>query len=188
MNGIASWIASGATMIAAMMTAANLGARITGIGFVIMALGSVAWVWDGVSTGQTSLIVTNAFLTLVNLAGVWRWLIRQDRYETGGKSAKSNSQKSSGPTVFTASGLANMRVVDDTGADIGTTVEGLIECGDGTISYVVISSKDGSAGEQLRGVPRDALEFKTTEISLRFARAAFDALTPLPSGDWPAHA
>jgi hypothetical protein len=70
----AGWIAPIATMIAAIMTAANLGARITGWGFVVFAIGSIAWTAVGLSSGQTNLVATNAFLTLVNLVGIWRWL------------------------------------------------------------------------------------------------------------------
>ena len=40
---VIEWLAAGATMIAALMTAANLGARITGWGFAMFALGSGAW-------------------------------------------------------------------------------------------------------------------------------------------------
>ncbi|MEK7456583.1 MAG: hypothetical protein AABZ76_16905 [Pseudomonadota bacterium] len=43
MEDLAGWIAPAATMIAAMMTAANLGARVTGWGFGVFTLGSIAW-------------------------------------------------------------------------------------------------------------------------------------------------
>lgn len=70
LEDIAGWIAPIATMIAAMMTAANLGARVTGWGFVVFTVGSIAWSLVGISTGQTNLLATNAFLTIVNLVGV----------------------------------------------------------------------------------------------------------------------
>ena len=86
-------------------------------------------------------------------------------------------------------GLAGMPVVDNRGETIGKTVEGLIECSNGTISYVVIASTgDGKAGEELRAAPRNALNLKTDGITLTIERAAFEALAPLPSGDWPARA
>ncbi len=77
MAEIAGWIAPAATMIAAMMTAANLGARVTGWGFVVFSFGSVAWTTVGLTSGQTNLVLSNAFLTIVNLVGIWRWLGRQ---------------------------------------------------------------------------------------------------------------
>ena len=43
LEDLAGWIAPAATMIAAMMTAANLGARVTGWGFGVFTLGSIAW-------------------------------------------------------------------------------------------------------------------------------------------------
>ncbi len=74
MEDIASWVAPGATMIAAMMTAANLGPRVTGWGFVVFAFGSVCWSLVAAVTGQTGLLMTNIFLTGVNISGAWRWL------------------------------------------------------------------------------------------------------------------
>ena len=97
-------------MIAAMMTAANLGARVTGWGFVVFTAGSIAWSIVGISSGQTNLVATNGFLTLVNLVGVWRWLGRQRAYEDGGKSATQASRRSAYPTLFTATGVAGLPV------------------------------------------------------------------------------
>jgi DNA-binding transcriptional LysR family regulator len=64
---IAAWVAPAATMIAALMTAANLGARLTGWGFVVFTLGSICWSWVGYSSGQSNLLASNSFLTLINL-------------------------------------------------------------------------------------------------------------------------
>ncbi len=43
MESIATWLAPIATTIAALMTASNLGTRITGWGFVVFTVGSLAW-------------------------------------------------------------------------------------------------------------------------------------------------
>ena len=99
MSDIAAWAAPAATMLAAMMTAANLGARLTGAGFVVFTAGSLLWLYIGISNGQTGLLVTNGFLTLVNLVGVWRWLGRQWKYEDGAQSAIDISQKRPGPIL-----------------------------------------------------------------------------------------
>ncbi|CAM4265000.1 PRC-barrel [Novosphingobium lubricantis] len=93
MEDIAGWIASIATMIAAMMTAANLGAKVTGSGFLVFTIGSICWSLVGLSTGQTNLLATNGFLTVVNMVGAWRWLGEQRRYEEGGKSADRASRR-----------------------------------------------------------------------------------------------
>ena len=52
MLAIAGWIAPAATTIAAIMTAANLGSRVTGWGFAVFSVGALAWIAVGASTGQ----------------------------------------------------------------------------------------------------------------------------------------
>jgi hypothetical protein len=173
-------------MIAAMMTAANLGARVTGWGFVVFTVGSLCWTAIGFSSGQTNLLASNGFLTLVNLIGIWRWLGRQRAYQDGGKSAEAKSRASSAPTLFTATGVTGMAVEDERGAPIGKAVEALIECNSGCISYVVVStSKAVGLDEDLRPVPREAIRFGCERLVLTIDRRAYDAIVPLPPGEWP---
>ena len=187
MTDIAGWIAPIATMIAAMMTAANLGARVTGWGFVVFTLGSVCWSIVGLSTGQTNLVATNVFLTLVNFVGIWRWLGRQRAYEDGGEAAKTKSRRSAVPSLFTATGIAGMSVKDADGDDIGKAVEALIECDTGAVGYVVVATGGlGGIAEELRPVPRDRLTFGCDHLEIGMSRRAFDALALLAAGDWPA--
>lgn len=186
---IAGWVAPIATMIAAMMTAANLGARITGWGFVVFTLGSICWSIVGIASGQTNLVATNLFLTLVNLVGIWRWLGRQRAYEDGAKAATQASRRSSGPSLFTATGLAGMPVVDRGGEAIGSTVEALIECASGGVNYVVVASRGvGGIDERLRAVPRARIAFACDRIAVDMSRRDFEALPELETGDWPARA
>lgn len=189
MEEIAGWVAPIATMIAAMMTAANLGARLTGWGFVVFTFGSIAWTTVGFTSGQTNLVASNAFLTLVNLVGIWRWLGKQAVYEDGAKSAQAESRRSTSSTLFTATGIGGMTVVDEEGQQIGHAVEALIECATSAVSYVVVAS-GGVAGvdERLRAVPRQQLNFECDQLSLRIDRKAFDALPVLDAGHWPAEA
>lgn len=174
-------------MIAAMMTAANLGARLTGWGFVVFTIGSVCWVTIGLSSGQANLLASNAFLTLINLVGIWRWLGRQALYEDGGNTAKARSRRASVPTLFTATGIAGMPLVDADGQPLGKAIEALVECGSGTVSYVVVATS-GVAGlqEQLRAVPREALDFACDRLTLALSLGTFEALPLLDGGDWPA--
>lgn len=186
MNELAGWIAPTATMIAAMMTAANLGARVTGCGFVVFTLGSICWTLVGMGSGQTNLIAANGFLTFVNLVGIWRWLGRQRAYEDGGKSAEIKSRKSSVPTLFTATGIAGLPVFNADGQAMGKAVEALIECRSGEVSYVVVATaKAGGLGEDLRAVPRMAIRFRCDTLVVDLDADAFAALVPLESGDWP---
>ncbi|ODP38954.1 photosystem reaction center subunit H [Sphingomonas turrisvirgatae] len=186
LNEVAGWIAPIATVIAAMMTAANLGARVTGWGFVVFTIGSLCWSWIGVSSGQTNLLATNLFLTLVNVVGIWRWLGRQRGYEDGGKSAEVASRRSSVPSLFTATGIPGTSVVDAQGETIGKAVEALVECGTGTVSYVVVAQRTAAVAEVLRAVPYAQLSFACDRLTFKPGCAAFEALPPLTDGDWPA--
>jgi len=173
-------------MIAAMMTAANLGARVTGWGFVVFTIGSLCWTAIGFSSGQTNLLASNGFLTLVNLVGIWRWLVRQRAYQDGGKSAEAKSRASAAPTLFTATGVTGMTVEDEKGSPVGHAVEALIECQSGYISYVVVSTSNAvGLDEDLRPVPRDAIRFSCERLVLTIDRQAYDAIVPLPPGEWP---
>ena len=186
---IAGWVAPVATMIAAMMTAANLGARVTGWGFVVFVAGSICWSVVGLTSGQTNLVATNVFLTLVNLIGVWRWLGKQRAYEDGGKSAERASRRSAVPSLITATGISGMPVEDETGKSIGKGVEALIECKSGCVSYIVLASGGlGGVDEQLRAVPISSVQFTSGKLKLRISEPEFLDLAPLAAGDWPADA
>jgi len=91
MEQAANWIAPIATTIAAIMVAANLGTRLTGYGFIVFSVGSVAWAAVGLATGQMNLVWQNAILLVINLIGVWRWLGLRRRYEKGAQVATEQS-------------------------------------------------------------------------------------------------
>jgi sporulation protein YlmC with PRC-barrel domain len=187
LESAAGWIAPVATMIAAMMTAANLGARITGWGFVIFTVGSIAWSTVGLASGQTNLLATNGFLTVVNLVGVWRWLGKQRAYEDGGKSATEASRRSAYPTLFTATSIAGMPVITNDGEEVGNAVEALVTCEDGSVNYVVIASSGiGGVGEELRAVPRKDVTFSCDSLKLKYTLQWYTKLPVLAEGDWPA--
>jgi uncharacterized membrane protein YphA (DoxX/SURF4 family) len=91
MEQIANWVAPIATTVAAIMVAANLGTRITGYGFIVFSLGSIAWMVIGWFTDQPNLLWQNAFLLVVNVVGIWRWLGLRARYEKGAQVATEQS-------------------------------------------------------------------------------------------------
>ncbi|MDT7933113.1 MAG: hypothetical protein RQ833_00720 [Sphingomonadaceae bacterium] len=91
MHEAANWIAPVMTTAAAIIVALNLGARITGYGFIAFAIGSVAWMAVGWFTGQTNLLWQNAVLLAVNLIGVWRWLGLRARYDKAAEAATAGS-------------------------------------------------------------------------------------------------
>ena len=188
-SDMAGWIAPTATIIAAMMTAANLGARVTGWGFIVFTIGSIGWTIVGATSGQTNLIASNGFLTLVNGIGIWRWLGRQAVYEDGARSATAASRRSNEPTLFSGTGIASMPVYASDGSSLGKAVEALIECRTGTVSYIVVATSMAiGADEKLRAVSRDSVAFNCDSLTLQLTPDEFEALDVLKSDAWPASA
>lgn len=187
MEQAAGWIASAATMIAAMMTASNLGTRVTGWGFVVFTVGSAAWVTTAVYSGQTSLLVTNAFLLLVNMVGVWRWLGRQARYEDGGAAAERRSEREPVPELFALSRLAGADLVGAGGARMGRIVDAMARRDNGRPEYLVVAVGGvGGVGEQLFALNPALLRFgEGGEVSMA---GLHDPASQLPQlgESWPA--
>ena len=71
---ILRWTASITGMIAAIMVAANVSARVSGFGFVIFSVSSVIWIATSVLSGNNPLAVQNVVLLGINLFGVYRYL------------------------------------------------------------------------------------------------------------------
>jgi hypothetical protein len=177
-SDIAGWIAPAATAIAALMTAANLGTRVTGWGFVVFTIGSIGWSIVGVTSGQDNLLATNAFLTLVNMLGVWRWLGRQARYEDGGQAAvDASEQEPTVPTLAAASHLIGLPARLADGSQAGTVVEMMIECARARMVYIVVAVGGvGGIGEKLSAINRDRVTLCGDHVELSIDRAMLDAL------------
>jgi sporulation protein YlmC with PRC-barrel domain len=182
----ASWTAAAATIIAAVIVAANLGSRITGWGFVVFTFGSLAWMLNAAGTGQTSLLLTNGLLTVINLAGIWRWLGRQARYEQRGADAARRSRRRRVPTLFALDQLGGAAITDSKGEKLGTVVDAMLRCSDGGLAYLVISDR-GLAGvnETLRALDPRQLRFDQDTIHATISRERFTALAPLKDDAWP---
>lgn len=187
MTDILNWVAPAATIIAAMMTAANLGARITGWGFAIFLVGSLAWTAIGATTGQGSLIYANAFLILVNAVGVWRWLGRQAQYEDGSADATRRSARANVPTLFSFGDLIGSDVLDRNGNAIGAVVDVMGDSKAKDIAYLVVREGGvGGVGERLHAVSVSALEFSDGKIRAGFDGDELTGLHDLKPGEWPA--
>ena len=91
MEQAANWVAPVATTIAAIMVAANLGSRLTGYGFIVFSVGSIAWMAVGWFNDQMNLVWQNVVLLGVNCVGIWRWLGLRARYEKGAQVATEQS-------------------------------------------------------------------------------------------------
>ena len=75
MNGPLEWIAAIGTMIAAGLIAADLGRKVTGWGFVLFCAVAVTWIVSGLTSGAMPIAAMNAILLLINLWGVWQYLL-----------------------------------------------------------------------------------------------------------------
>lgn len=74
---IVKWAASLSGMVAAFMVSLDNGRRVTGWGFVLFVLSSIAWIVSGLIDTESALTAQNAVLLAINLFGVYRYLIRK---------------------------------------------------------------------------------------------------------------
>ena len=183
---IAQWVAPVATMIAAIMTAANLGARVTGWGFVVFLFGSLGWIVVGLGNDEASLIVANSFLSLVNAIGIWRWLGRQAKYQAVGEAAESAGQTARLASVVAASSLFGRAVIDAEGTRIAEAVEAIIDCRTAAIEHLVVRFGGvGGIGERIVAVPIADIRLDDDAISTRLTGAALAELPRLDARQWP---
>jgi hypothetical protein len=187
LENLPSYVAPAATMVAAMMTAANLGARVTGWGFVVFTVGSICWSMIGITTGQQNLLLSNAFLTLVNLVGIWRWLGRQAKHGDGSRRAMKRSERTQGPTLMSACALISAPVNDAEGDQVATVVDAMLSRESNDLVYLVISRGGvGGLGETLHPLDPDAVELNPDGLVTRLSGAELDRLPALEPDRWPA--
>ena len=185
MDTIASVVATVATILGASLTASNLGARITGYGFIAFTIGSIAWFTLGTLTGQPALVYTNIAMTALNLFGVWRWLGRQAKVEEGAHAASEASARSSGEALFPASLLTSARVrCGDT--EVGTCVDAMAGCRSGRVEYVVVSEGGvAGVGETLRRLDWKDARIEGDEMVVALGAERFAALETVSRDEWP---
>lgn len=75
MEGIIRWAAVIFGVGAAVIVASNLGRKPTGTGFVLFTVSSLAWIATGYFEDLPSLMIQNVALTVINVIGIYRWLI-----------------------------------------------------------------------------------------------------------------
>lgn len=186
MDEAAGWVAPAATMIAAMMTAANLGPRVTGWGFVVFTVGSLAWVAVALASGQQNLLLTNGFLTLVNLVGIWRWLGRQARYATGGEAAAAHSAASRAPTLTSIAALPGAKLNGRDDAALGVVVDAMMQCSDSRLAYIVVSEGGvAGVGERLHALPLAMVRISNGGVSCDLTAEDLKAREVLEPEAWP---
>ncbi|WP_291203074.1 hypothetical protein [Hyphomonas sp.] len=75
MKDILGYVAMSCGIIAAIMVSANVSRRVTGYGFAVLLLSSLIWIAFAFSGYDQPLIIQNSVLAVINLLGVYRWLI-----------------------------------------------------------------------------------------------------------------
>lgn len=80
MNGPLEWVGAIGAIIAAALIAADLGRRVTGWGFVLFSVVSVVWIVSSLSaTDRMPIAVQNGILLIINLYGVWQFLLSRKK-------------------------------------------------------------------------------------------------------------
>lgn len=83
MTDIIQWSATLTGIAAAILVALNLGARITGWGFLIFIFSSVGWIAFALLEREIPLAIQNGVLFCVNVIGVWRyWFLKAGRKDS----------------------------------------------------------------------------------------------------------
>jgi hypothetical protein len=179
------WIATIATIIGASMTAANLGSRVTGYGFIAFTFGAVCWIFVGATTQQPALLWTNVVLLGLDILGIWRWLGRQSRVEEGARTAADASETAPGESLFPVS-LLSRAVVDCVDAKAGECVDAMAGCRSGRLSYVVVSQGGvAGVGERLRRLPWSKAHMEGETLTTGLSLEEFDRLEELQRDQWP---
>jgi hypothetical protein len=186
MDQTISWVATAATIAAASITASNLGSRITGYGFVIFTVGSIAWLTFGLMSGQPALVWTNVALTFLNLFGVWRWLGRQARIEEGAKAGAEDSHRAPGEDLFALSMLAKAPLTAADGAELGRSVDAMAGCSSGRLHYLVVSEGGmAGVGETLRRLPWRHCRVEDDRVIAAVDSKSFGTLERIEPDHWP---
>lgn len=180
-----AWGATVLTIVAASITAANLGSRVTGYGFVIFTAGAIVWSVVGALTHQPALMWTNILLALLDLFGVWRWLGRQAEVEQGARRAASASHEAASEALFPVSMLSSAAV--RSGAqELGHCIDAMAGCSSGRVSYIVVSEGGvAGVGERLRRLPFEDVSVEQNEVVTSLTPAAFEQLQRLARDQWP---
>ncbi|MEO6579739.1 MAG: PRC-barrel domain-containing protein [Sphingomicrobium sp.] len=186
MEDILNWAAPIATIIAALMTASNLGSRITGAGFIVFTAGSIAWFSLGVIQHNDALLWQNVVLTLLNLFGIWRWLGRQAKFEDGAHHAAEASEAEPVENLFPVSTLTSAPLLGRDGEPLGKCVDAMAGRSSGRIFYLVVAEGGvAGVGEKLRRVDWAGTNSDGEKIVAQIDGRQFAALDLLEKDQWP---
>ncbi|MEP7315508.1 MAG: PRC-barrel domain-containing protein [Sphingomicrobium sp.] len=181
-------VAPALIIIGALLTASNLGNRITGFGFIAFTAGSIGWLGVGLLVGPSSLLWQNIVLTVLNGFGVWRWLGRERQIEKGAECAAEISREAKrADTLFPGSSFSGGTVSARGGEAVAKSVEAMIDCRTGEPHYLVISIGGvAGAGETLRRVPWDRVIVVDNGFMVDTDRRGLPQFDEVERDSWPA--
>lgn len=187
MEQTAATVATILTIVAALMTASNMGARVTGYGFAVFVAGSIAWIVNAAAGGQQGLLITNSTLLLINLLGVWRWLGRQAKYDEAGQSAAEESDGSRHhTTLMPLSAVAGSALSDAAGNKLGQIVDAMAQQ-DGRVAYYVVSQGGvAGLGERLSLLRPSEVSMSAEGATTTLDAAAIERAPTVERDNWPA--
>ena len=79
MKDALGYVAMASGVVAAMMVSLNFSRRITGYGFAVFLVSSLVWIAYGLIGSDPALVIQNGILFLINILGVYRWLILKEK-------------------------------------------------------------------------------------------------------------
>jgi hypothetical protein len=171
-------VALAATCVAALMTASNLGVRVTGWGFVVFTIGAAAWVTVGLFTHQAQLLYSNIFLLVVDIFGSWRWLGHRARIADTVGAEEKRSERRRGDKLFSVATLDGMPVSSANDQTVAHVADALAASSGGGIDYLIVRLGGvGGIGESLHRLPWS--EVSIVDGTVRTKLGA-DAIARLP--------
>lgn len=75
MESFLEWSATLTGILAAITVSLNIGARLTGIGFIVFTVSSICWIGAALLTKEPPLAIQNGVLFIINCVGIYRYLI-----------------------------------------------------------------------------------------------------------------
>jgi len=186
MDGITGWLASIATIIGGLTVALNLGSRVTGWGFAVLAFGSACWSLNAWQNQASSLLIANLAMAAINGFGVWRWLGRRVKIERGSATAVAASAAAPVPTLISTAKLLEAPLRLPREGAFGSVIDLMLHCEQQNVAYVVLSFDGiGGLGEELRAIPAEQLHLSTDGLHCGLSEAQLRALPPIDPTAWP---